>query len=261
MPRTSARSCSRPSGLSSEDPCVVAASHCWLPLPASPIPGRRQAACFLASTSAENRRLFFEVCWHALLLRVTAKHRLSLEAAYCQVASLACASNESVTFSGKLEQLYAYFSTAGEDTRFFGAVATAAVAKNRRSTLGGLPVIPEGSRVVHPTRGAGVVARIDQYDARDKPFRVEYDNNEVHLYSIGSSKKLVMMEEARTPPMPGDDRSPVHAGEDRSPVHATIHIDGSSENGRLGNEDGGRYALVSKHTCRAALLQPFQTGL
>jgi hypothetical protein len=95
------------------------------------------------------------------------------------------------------------------------------------------------------------VARLDQYDPRGKPFRVEYDNNEVHLYSIGSSKKLVMMEEARTPPMPG---------EDRSPVHAPIRIDGSSENGRLGNEDGGRYALVSKHTCRAALLQLFQTG-
>ena len=259
MTRTSARYCSRPSGLSFEDPCVVAASH-WLPLPALPIPGHWQAACFLASTSAENRRIFFEVCWHALRCQLPARHSSILEA-YCQVASLACASNESVTFSGKLEQLYAYFSTAGEDTRFFGAVATAAVAKRKLSTLDGLPVIPEGSRVVHPTRGAGVVARIDQYDPRGKPFRVEYDNNEVHLYSIGSSKKLVMMEEARTPPMPGDDRSPVHAGEDRSPVHATIHIDGSSENGRLGNEDGGRYALVSKHTCRAALLQPFQTGL
>ena len=164
--------------------------------------------------------------------------RLSFEA-WRQVASLACASNESVTFSGKLEQLYAYFSTAGEDTRFFGAVATAAVAKRRLSTLGGLPVIPEGSRVVHPTRGAGVVARIDEYDARDKPFRVEYDNNEVHHYSTGSLKKLVMMEEARSP----------------------IRIDGSSENDRLGNEDGGRYALVSKHTRRAALSQLFQTGL
>jgi hypothetical protein len=167
------------------------------------------------------------------------------------VASLACASNESVTFSGKLEQLYAYFSTAGEDTRFFGAVATAAVAKRRLSTLGGLPVIPEGSRVVHPTRGAGVVARIDEHDPRDEPFRVEYDNNEVHHYSIGSLKKLVMMKEARTPPMSRDDRSP---------VHATIRIDGSSENGQLDNEDGGRYAVVSKHTCCAALSQLFQTG-
>ena len=124
------------------------------------------------------------------------------------MASLACASNESVTFSGKLEQLYAYFSTAGEDARIFGAVATAAVEKRRRSTLGG-------------------------------------------LWSTGSLKKLVMMKEARTPPM---------SREDRSPAHATIRIDGSSENGRLGNEDGGRYALVSKHTCRAALLQLFQTG-
>jgi hypothetical protein len=146
---------------------------------------------------------------------------------------LACASNESVTFSGKLEQLYAYFSTAGEDTRIFGAVATAAVEKRRLSTLGGLPVIPEGSRVVHPTRGAGVVARIDEYDAKGKPFRVEYDNNEVHDYSVGSSKELVRMKEARSPPMSRDDRSP---------VHATIRINGSSENGRLGSEDGGRYA-------------------
>jgi hypothetical protein len=147
------------------------------------------------------------------------------------VASLACASNESVTFCGKLEQLYAYFSTAGEDRRIFGAVATVAVAKRRLSTLDGLPVMPEGSRVVHPTRGAGVVARIDHHNFRDKPFRVEYDNNEVHHYSMRSLMKLVMMEEARIPPMSRDDRSL---------VHATIRIDGSSENGRLGNEDGGR---------------------
>ena len=122
--------------------------------------------------------------------------RLSFEA-YCQVASLACASNESVTFSGKLEQLYAYFSTAGEDARIFGAVATEAVEKRRRSTLGG-------------------------------------------LWSTGSLKKLVMMKEARTPPMSRDDRSP---------VDAAIRIDGSSENDRLSHEDGGRYALIGKHTC------------
>jgi hypothetical protein len=113
------------------------------------------------------------------------------------VASLACASNESVTFSGKLEQLYAYFSTAGEDARIFGAVATEAVEKRRRSTLGG-------------------------------------------LWSTGSLKKLVMMKEARTPPMSRDDRSP---------VDAAIRIDGSSENDRLSHEDGGRYALIGKHTC------------
>ncbi len=228
----------------------TAASHCWLAF-ASLIPGHWQAACFLAST-ARRMRIFFEVCWHARLLPVTARHLSILEVSYCQVASLACASNESVTFSGKLEQLYAYFSTAGEDTRFFGAVATAAVAKKKFSTLDGLPVIPEGSRVVHPTRGAGVVARIDEHDPRDKPFRVEYDNNEVHDYSMGSSKELVMREEARSPPMSRDDRSP---------VHATIRIDGSSENGQLGSEDGGRYAVVSKHTCRAALSQLFQMGV
>jgi hypothetical protein len=60
------------------------------------------------------------------------------------------------------------------------------------------------------------------------------------------------MEEARSPPMSRDDRSP---------VHATIRINGSSENGRLGSEDGGRYAVVSKHTCRAALSQLFQMGV
>jgi hypothetical protein len=159
-----------------------------------------------------------------------------LEASCCQVASLSCASNESVTFSGKLEQLYAYFSTAGEDTRIFGAVATAAVAKTKVCTLGGLPVIPEGSRVFHSTRGAGIVARIDEYDLRGKQFRVEYDNKEVHYYSMGSLKKLMMTEEARTPPMSRDDGCP---------VHATIRIDASSGNGRLDNdEDGGGYARI-----------------
>ena len=63
--------------------------------------------------------------------------------------TLACARNESVTFVHKLEQLYAYFSTAGEDTRIFGFGADAPVEKRKLDTVSG---IPEGARLLHPSR-------------------------------------------------------------------------------------------------------------
>ncbi len=48
------------------------------------------------------------------------------------MASLACKCEaSSVTLLDKLEQLYAYFSTAGEDTRIFGFGATEAPVSSR----------------------------------------------------------------------------------------------------------------------------------
>ena len=112
------------------------------------------------------------------------------------MASLGCARsrNESVTFTDQLEQLYAYFSTAGEDTRIFGFGETTAAGfrdlKRGLSRNG----IPEGTRVSHPTRGLGVLGRIDPNQSRSKHYIVEYDNGEVHRYSAESIKKLKRME-------------------------------------------------------------------
>ena len=47
-----------------------------------------------------------------------------------------------------------------------------------------------GNHVLHPTRGAGVIKRVDTNDARGKPIVVEYENADVHHYSISSAAKL-----------------------------------------------------------------------
>jgi hypothetical protein len=103
---------------------------------------------------------------------------------------LACECKESATFVGKLldklEQFYAYFSTAGEDMRFFGFFDTAPVVRARLDTVAGLP---EGSRVLHPTNGAGFVERIDEHDKLG-PITVKFDNGEVLQYSLISAAEL-----------------------------------------------------------------------
>jgi hypothetical protein len=132
---------------------------------------------------------------------------------------LACACKESPTFLHKLEQLYAFFVTAGEDTRIFGLHSTTPVMRGRSSTFwkalfyrfdqlktfwpaprrssiaGGLP---EGSRVVHPTHGGGVVVGVDHLSMRERPVTVHFDNGEVHQYSLDSAiKKLKVLGERR----------------------------------------------------------------
>jgi RNA polymerase-interacting CarD/CdnL/TRCF family regulator len=52
-----------------------------------------------------------------------------------------------------------------------------------------------GTRVVHPTRGAGVVSHIEHHNVRDKPITVKYASGEVHQYSIKSSSKLMVMKD------------------------------------------------------------------
>ena len=50
--------------------------------------------------------------------------------------------------------------------------------------------LAEGTRVVHPYRGKGVVVKHDPNDPRDKMIVVEYDNGQSHHYSRVSAKKL-----------------------------------------------------------------------
>ena len=46
-----------------------------------------------------------------------------------------------------------------------------------------------GARVQHPTRGDGTV-HIVTNDSRSKPYKVKFDNGEVHQYSEESAAKL-----------------------------------------------------------------------
>jgi hypothetical protein len=47
-----------------------------------------------------------------------------------------------------------------------------------------------GCSMTHPSRGAGVVKRVDAHDQRGKPIVIQYANDEVHQYSISSAAKL-----------------------------------------------------------------------
>ena len=50
-----------------------------------------------------------------------------------------------------------------------------------------------GARVTHPLRGAGTITEVDLKDSRNKPYKVQFDNNEYHAYSEESSAKLQLM--------------------------------------------------------------------
>jgi hypothetical protein len=51
-------------------------------------------------------------------------------------------------------------------------------------------ILKVGMRVVHPTRGHGVVLSVDHDDVRSKPYHVVYRNGEEHRYNIRSAHKL-----------------------------------------------------------------------
>jgi hypothetical protein len=57
----------------------------------------------------------------------------------------------------------------------------------------------KGTRVIHPTRGSGVIATLDYDDSRHKPFVVQYDNGEIHHYSVASATKLTRVDESDEP--------------------------------------------------------------
>jgi hypothetical protein len=104
------------------------------------------------------------------------------------VASLACESETSATCLDKVEQLYAYFSTTGEDTRVFGSDKTPYVPNKRQSVIG----MPVGARILHPTRGYGVMVDVGG-NHPGKPITVEFENGEVHHYSLASLKRFKVM--------------------------------------------------------------------
>ena len=47
-----------------------------------------------------------------------------------------------------------------------------------------------GSRVHHPSRGPGVVAKIDINDKRGKMIHIDFENGEEHHYSLCSAAKF-----------------------------------------------------------------------
>jgi hypothetical protein len=104
---------------------------------------------------------------------------------------LACESKKSPTFAGKvldkLEQFYAYLSTAGEDMRFFGFAETAPVVRKRLDTVHGLP---EGARVIHPVKGAGLLERIGEHEPGKLFISVKYDSGQVHEYNLAAAAEL-----------------------------------------------------------------------
>ena len=48
--------------------------------------------------------------------------------------------------------------------------------------------VAEGTRLVHPTRGLGVVTRFDP--TAERPLTVRYDSGDVHQYTLASASKL-----------------------------------------------------------------------
>ena len=104
------------------------------------------------------------------------------------MASLACESETSATCLDKVEQLYAYFSTTGEDTRVFGSDKTPYVPNKRQSVIG----MPVGARILHPTRGYGVMVDAGG-NHPGKPITVEFENGEIHHHGLASLKKFKVM--------------------------------------------------------------------
>jgi hypothetical protein len=62
----------------------------------------------------------------------------------------------------------------------------------------------EGTRIVHPTRGPGVVYRIDWSDAHGKPFIVHYANMERHHYSKAQVVDKLQVDESSRIEWPDD---------------------------------------------------------
>jgi len=68
----------------------------------------------------------------------------------------------------------------------------------------------EGTRIVHPTRGPGVVYKIDWSDARGKPYIVHYANMERHHYSKAQALDKLQVDESSRIEWP-DDPSTVYS--------------------------------------------------
>ena len=104
------------------------------------------------------------------------------------MATLACAFKENFTFAHKAEQLYAYLSTAGEDTRLFGFDASLPLPP-----LTSLLTFAKGTFVSHEQRGAGMICQVDPWDPVAKPYIVQYSDGEQHRYSIAQVKSKLRL--------------------------------------------------------------------
>jgi hypothetical protein len=104
------------------------------------------------------------------------------------VATLACAFKENFTFAHKAEQLYAYLSTAGEDTRLFGFDASLPPPP-----LTSLLTFAKGTFVSHGRRGTGMICQVDPWDPVAKPYMVQYSDGEQHRYSIAQVKSKLRL--------------------------------------------------------------------
>ena len=51
-----------------------------------------------------------------------------------------------------------------------------------------------GARVQHPVHGDGVVSEILPLDKRNKPYKIVFDNGEIHHYSMLSATKFMKWE-------------------------------------------------------------------
>ena len=76
------------------------------------------------------------------------------------------------------------------------------VAKNRpedveRADRASRIMLP-GMAVEHPSRGAGIVIEIDREDERGKPYKIKFDDAEVHHYSEHSLGKMTIRPGAET---------------------------------------------------------------
>jgi hypothetical protein len=49
-------------------------------------------------------------------------------------------------------------------------------------------------QVIHGTRGRGVVVAMDGNDIRGKPVVIQYENGDVHHYSLASASKLTIVQ-------------------------------------------------------------------
>jgi hypothetical protein len=64
------------------------------------------------------------------------------------------------------------------------------------------PAYAEGTHVVHPERGRGLIVAVDTSDVRGKPYVVKFDTGERHHYNAESVRKLVAVDAPAPPARP-----------------------------------------------------------
>ena len=93
-----------------------------------------------------------------------------------------------------------HLMTDAEDARtelFINERTSARPADVERADRASRIVLP-GMAVDHPLRGAGIVIEIDREDERGKPYKIKFDDAEVHHYSEHSLGKMTIRPGAET---------------------------------------------------------------